>query len=375
MKSSAPRAAGVAAAAVGAALGLLAADARAHEVGLSRGEDRVEGAAVRAELIFARKDLASLVAGLDADHDGAITAPELAASRGAIEGALVGRVRVKGDGAPCPGAIEAADLAEQDGIAVRARYRCPARPRRIDLELACLDDLGFGHRHLARASAGAAIADAVLSQRAPTLALDVPAAASTPAPAPHPDTSPPFVRGALHVLARHEAPAFLLAIVASSSGLRAALLASALAFAVAAAAGLVLGARGVFMPSPLALGPAISLSLVYVGVDALLANADPRTQALASPARRPPGAMRWLVALPFGVVHGLGGAAALRAPAELAGFGGGFVAALVALGVVLVPAALRARRWPAFGRRGLPALGAMVAAAGVLGLVIGRAAG
>jgi HupE / UreJ protein len=347
------------------ALALLAVPAAAHEVGLSRGEYVVEGAAVRAEVTFARRELINLVAGLDADHDGALTRAELAAARGAIEGALIGRIKVKGDGAPCPGAIESADLAEQDGVAIRAVYRCAARPKQLGVELGFLEDLPFGHRHLARATAGAAMTDQVLSQRSPSLTLDVPAEAAAPAPAPADGPSgaaSPFQRGALYALTRYEGPAFLLALIASCADRRAALAASA-AFVAAAAAGLALGARGLFTPSPLVLGPAIALSLVYVGLD-----------AAASPA----GRRRWLVALPFGVVHGLGGAAALGGAGASGGLaaGAGAVAALVAVSAAILVLSTWARRQAALPAWGLRALGAVIAASGVasgaIELVLGR---
>jgi hypothetical protein len=340
------------------AASLAAAKAGAHEVGLSRGDYAVEGASVKAQVVFARKELIGLVAGLDADHDGALTAGEVAAARGAIEGALVGRIRVTGDGAACPGALERAELTEQDGIAVQAVYRCGRRPGQLAVELAFLDDLPFGHRHLARASAGASSIDRVLSQRSPSLTLPVPAEAAPEIEEARPEPGvSPLRRGALHVLARPWSPAFLLAVLVTSSGWRPALFTAA-AFAAAAAAALGLGVRGIFMPSPRALGAAIALSLVYVGVEAV-GGTD--------------GAARWQVALPFGVVHGLGAAAAFQAGGSgLWAFGAGAAIALVATLAVLLPAAQWARRRALFAGRGLRALGAAIAAAGAVGLLTGR---
>lgn len=358
-------------AALGAAA-LLAARADAHEVGLSRGEYVVAGATVRAQVTFARRELIALVAGLDADHDGALTPAELAAARGSIEGALVGRIVVKGDGAACPGTIERAELVEGDGVLVSAVYHCAAPPRQIGVALGFLEDLPYGHRHLARASAGAGAAsiNRVLSQRDPALSLDVPAGATPPA-AP-PARSTPLRSGALHVLAPPAAPAFLLALLATCTGrstrgaasspLRA-VLAAAGAFAAAAAVGVVLGARGLFLPGPRVLGAAVALSLVYVGLEALLSSE-------ASPA----GQRRWRVAVPFGVVHGLASVAAFQragAPGELGVFVAGAALALGVVTAALVAAAAGARRWPAFQTRGVAALGAVVAAGGAIGLFVG----
>jgi hypothetical protein len=357
------RAAGSAAA---LAVGFLAARAEAHEVGLSRGEYVVEGASLRVEIVFARKEVIGLVAGLDADHDGALTPAELSAGRASIEGALVGRLRVKGDGAPCPGTIDRADLAEQDGVSVHAVYRCPRRPKKLTVDLAFLDDLAFGHRHLGRASAGSVVIDQVLSQRSPSLSIDVPVhdggsagSADYDAPRASGDGGPsPLRRGARHVLSHPAGAAFLLALFTTCGGRRAALLAAA-AFTGAAALGLGLGARGVFVPDPRALTAAIALSVVYAGLEAMGA---------------PDGTARWRVALPFGVVHGLWCAAGYQASGEggIGAFGAGAALALVAVVAALLWARAWAERRRLLAGRRVAALGAAIAAAGAVGLLTGR---
>jgi hypothetical protein len=161
-----------------------------------------------------------------------------------------------------------------------------------------------------------------------------------------------------HVLTHPAGPAFLAALFATCSGLRAALLAAA-AFAGAGAFGLGLGAGGVFVPDPRTLAAAIALSVVYAGLEAM-GTTD--------------GAARWRVALPFGLVHGLWCAAAYRATGHpgIGAFGAG-----AALGVVAVVAALLGMRAWADRRRLLArprvaALGAAIAAGGAVGLFTGR---
>ncbi len=328
------------AAALALGVGLVAAPARAHEVGLSRGDYTVDGARVKAQVVFARKELIGLVAGLDADHDGALTEAELAAGRDSIEGALVDRIRVEGDGVPCPGTLERVDLAEQDGVAVRAVHRCARRPVQLGVELAFLADLSSGHRHLARASAGASLIDAVLSQRNPSLSLAVPADTGAPAPS-EPTLAPPLQRGALLVVTRPWGPAFLLALLVTCSSRRAALLASA-AFAAAMAIGLGLGARGLFLPSPPVVGAAVAISLVYAGLEAM-ASAEGRG------AVGDRGAVR-------GGAHGLACASAFQAEgvaSDLAAFGAGVGLALAAAIGVLVPATRWALDKPGFAGRGV----------------------
>lgn len=342
---------------------LVATTALAHEVGLSRGDYLVEGAGLRVDLVFARKELIGLVATLDADHDGALTQPEVDAARDALQGALVGRIKVTGDGATCPGTLDRAELAEQDGLRVRAFYRCPRRPDQVAVALTFFDDVPFGHRHLLRAAAAAGPLDLVLSQRTPSFSFTAPPA---PAGAREPPTPvgaalSPTLRGALHVATAWELPVFLLGLLAGCAGRRPALLAAA-AFAASLLLGLALAALGIFTPSPAVLAVALALSLAYVGVDDLALSA----------ARTP-----W-IALPFGLVHGLGCGTACGAasgtvgPAPpwgaLAPFALGVAFALALLLAALVPTVLWARARPGFAPRGVAALGAAVAAAGLLDL-------
>lgn len=336
------RLAGSGLAIIGAAV-LWTAPASAHDVGLSRGEYVVEGADVDVRVVFARKELSALVAGLDADHDGTLTSAELVAARGAVEGALISRIAVKGDDAACPGTLDRAELIDQDGVAVHALYRCRERPKELTVTLTFLDDLPFGHRHLGRASAGEASLDQVLSQRNPTLSFTVPAEATPPR------------RAALRGISRYEWPTFLLALLATCGNRGAALLAAA-AFAGAVAVGLVVGMRGIFVPSPVVLGAAVALSLVYVGLDAL-ASPDPER--------------RWRVALPFGAVHGMAFASALPAGGG-AGELGASALALAGVIAALLTLTRWAHRWPAFQGRGVKALGAVIAATGVMALFVGR---
>jgi len=259
----------------------------AHEVGLSRGDYDVRGNVVEARLVFARKELIGLVAGLDGDHDGVLTDAELAAGRDSLEGAIVGRVKVAADGAPCVGTLEKTGLVDQDGALVAARYVCGAQPRRLKVTLGFFDDIAFGHRNLARVTAGSAALDQVLSQRSPSFALDVPADAVVVAP----EAAEASWQGVSSIVAFCAA---LVALAAPPTGAPTsrrsrsirALLALA-AYATAAAIGHLLASTGTFVPSPASLAIAASMSLVYAGVEALRGEGG------------------WALLLPFGVVHGI----------------------------------------------------------------------
>ena len=323
---------------------LVAASSIAHEVGLSRGVYRLEGGALDAQLTFARREVIGLVAGLDENVDGALTSAEVERAREALTGAVAGRIKVEGGGGPCAAELIAAALAEEDGLGVHARYRCPSAAPELKVDLTLLDDLPFGHRHLARLSGNSGPSDALLSRRDRRFTITasaprpdsapVPVASVLPAPA-LPAPSSPLLLGATRALTRPDPPLLLLAFALGRTGRRAIVLA-ALAFVAASLLGLVLAARGVWAPGPALLGPALAIAVGYVGLDALL---------------REPTARPWTMALPFGLVQGSAlarlpePALDLRGSSALASFtlGAGLVELVLAALLIAAVAALRAR--------------------------------
>src|SRR4029453_17126570 len=144
---------------------LLASQARpvaAHTVGVSRGDYRVSGNEIAAELTFARPELESAVPGLDENGDGVLTAAEILAGQPRLAGLLAHGLEVRSGSRSCEGGFEGADLPEQDGLAVRAAYRC-ATGGALSVRLGLLASLSLGHRHIATATTkGGATVRAVL---------------------------------------------------------------------------------------------------------------------------------------------------------------------------------------------------------------------
>jgi hypothetical protein len=314
--------------------------ARAHEVGLSRGEYRLSEGVLEAQITFARREVAGLVAGLDENGDGVLGAAEVERSREAMNGALVGRVDVRAEGARCPGELIAATLAEEDGLSVHARFRCPSAAKRVKVELGFLADLPFGHRHLARLGGNDGPSDALLSTRdrgfSITSSPPRPASAAPPGPGPAPSPSPrspspPFLDGAARLL-RVDPWLLLLALTLSRGAPRPRLLA-ALGFSLAALAGFLVTALGLWVPASWILAPALAIALAYLGIDNLL---------------RDPDAPLWPRSLPFGAAQGMAFALLPDAPraagASFVSFTLGLALALLAAAGLVVEASLLARR-------------------------------
>lgn len=332
---------------------LLPPEARAHTVGISRGEYRVSGPSLQAELHFARLEMARVVPDLDPDRDGSVSEAELEGAEAALADAVVGGLEVRSTTGSCRGEIGRVALAEPDGVIVRATYLCPAANDVRTLRLGLLASLSLGHRHLARVTAGDADSSSVLFERSPELLLALSPRAAVDRP-----VAWPFVRlGIEHIVTGYDHLIFLLGLVLVGGRLRSLLLVVT-AFTVAHSISLGLAVLGIWAPSPRVVEPAIALSIAYVGVENwFVRNA----------------ARRWLLTFPFGLVHGFGFAGALaeislpkhQVPLALASFNVGVEAGQIAtLGLVL-PTLLWLGHRPWFAARGVRTVSAAIALAGL----------
>lgn len=334
--------------------------AEAHSIGLSSGDYAARGATLRARLVLARAELAALVPELDANRDGHVTALEVHGARAALDAKVLRRVEVTAAGAACAPVLLEAALAEQDGVVVDGVFACPSASAMV-VEVSLLDDLAYGHRHVARA-VGTATRDEVLLRDHRTFTVE-------PAPEAGPVISRPeppransgarafFRMGIEHILTGYDHVVFLFGLVLLRARVRS-LIAVVTAFTAAHSISLAIATLGVLAPSPRVVEPAIALSIAYVGLENFFV-AD--------------GERRWRITLPFGLVHGFGFAGALREVAiprpelaqALVSFNLGVEAGQLAVMAVVLPLVvlLRARQaW--FDPGGVRALSGAVALAG-----------
>lgn len=164
---------------------LIAAPAAAHQAGVSQGEYTIEGSTVRAELMFARGEIARLVPDADADRDRVFGEFELLAAKPALTAALAAGVAVAAPG-PCAATLERVDFVEEDGLAAAAVFTCPSgQVDALTLRLPLLRTLEPGHRHVARARfvGSEPPLDFVMHARRSALQLRRPTAPAPPASA------------------------------------------------------------------------------------------------------------------------------------------------------------------------------------------------
>jgi len=300
---------------------LLPGRAGAHALRLSTGDVTVDGKQIRAVLQFARTELDLLRA-----ED------------------VAGTIQVTADGAPCALASASVSPAQEDGVAVTARWECARAPGRLRLVLGFLDRLPEGHLHVAllRLPGGTVQRTA----RASTPVLEVEAQQGAWAGAGR------FLRlGAEHIFQGTDHIAFLIGVLLLGGTLRQ-LVGVVTAFTLAHSVTLAVATLGWLVPPPRLIEPLIALSIVAVAVENLVALRSPLSAARVNASI----ARRWQLTFGFGLIHGFGFAGALRAlelPRAL------LAPSLLTfnLGVELGQLVIVALAWPLLRwARGLPAM-------------------
>ena len=368
------RAAGLGLAAM-VAISVVTARAEAHAIGLSTGEYAAKGEAVQVKLAFARGEVAGLLPGLDENRDGHVSAIEVETAKKDLETKVLAKIHVTAGGAACTPLLTAAGLTESDGLTLDGRFDCARGDQPFEVDVALLDDLSHGHRHVARA-VGATTHDEVLYKGHATFSIaplaGTAAAADTAAPAAAPVGTAGaawafFKMGIEHILTGYDHLVFLFGLVLLRAKTKE-LLACVTAFTVAHSITLAIAVLGIFSPSPRFVEPAIALSIAYVGIENFFVK---------------DGSKRWRITFPFGLIHGFGFAGALQEaklpssqlPTALVSFNLGVESGqLFALGLVLPMVVLiRQKEW--FEPKGVRVLSAAVALAGAFWFVIRVAQG
>lgn len=332
--------------------------ARAHTVGMSKGEYRIQGAGVSASLVFARQELIDAVTILDANRDGAISVSELAAARAGIDATIARQLEIRNPSGPCMAALGDLALTEQDGIVIQLAFRCLGDASPISVRAAFVGALSEGHRHLATVEGGGTTRRDVLHRGHSSSDVTGGPASSVNQVA----VLPLFQLGVEHILTGYDHLVFLLGLILIGGRLRS-LLVVITAFTVAHSITLGVAALRIWTPNVGIIEPAIALSIAYIGIENWFVT---------------DGTRRWLITFPFGLVHGFGFAGALadislpaaQVPVALAAFNAGVETGQLAVLAVVLPALawLRQRQWLA--KRELKIVSGAIAVAGMSWFVV-----
>jgi hydrogenase/urease accessory protein HupE len=327
----------------------------AHTVGISRGEYRVGADSVTMNLVMARPEFAGAVASLDTNPDGTISQSSLSAARAGIEKAFVGGTEIRSSNMRCSGKLDDVRLTEEDGVSLNATFRCPGSIDVLTFKLNFISALSHGHRHLANVP-GALDFNTVAY--AGNSEFQVTPGRFEFGKQPWTQALWPMFRlGIQHILTGYDHLVFLFGLILVGGRVRS-ILVVITAFTIAHSITLGLAVLKVVTPGTHLVEPAIALSIAYIGIENWYVHNASR---------------RWMITFPFGLIHGFGFAGALhqialppaQIPAALLSFNLGVEAGQLAVLSVTLPAILwlRQREW--FANRGVKALSAGIALAGV----------
>ena len=345
---------------------LLAAQAFAHDPGLSNVELRMAGGQVIAFLAYARPEIESLVP-MDANRDGTISAEEFEAARPKLEELARQALELKCNGAVLqPGAVKVA-LGAVNDVEFYVTYlndalgeaKLPLTARSL-----LLPKLARGHRQIfsLRDEKGEAVGEQILDEQHDTFDSAANQAA-TPQAAPVSSFWEFFKLGVNHIFTGYDHLLFLFALLLVGGTLaEAAKIITS--FTVAHSLTLAVATLGlVNLPSTI-VEPLIAASILYVGIENLWhKNLH----------------WRWLLTFAFGLIHGFGFASVLRelgvgengkgVAMPLFSFNLGVESGQLAIAILILPLLWKLHQWPNFKRYAVPVVSVIVALAGLYWLL------
>ena len=335
-------------------LGCIAAG-RAHDPGLSTALVTVRGESVRVAVTFSVADLRAL------QPPDPVTGDWI---EGLVELWVNGARRLPRTALSRP--VEAGE------IQFELTWERPAAGGTAELRALRLAVLSPGHRQFITVSAesGPVLAERLLTAREPSLGFPLAAMSASSAPTAAADEEPStfaaFLKlGIEHIWTGYDHLLFLFGLLVVCTRFRSSI-AIISCFTLAHSITLALATLNVVNLPSRYTEPLIAASIVYVGVENLVRRgAEPRG--------------RWALTFLFGLIHGFGFASVLRElgvgqggrglAMPLFTFNFGVELGQIAIAAVVLPIIWQLRKNEKFVRRGVPALSAVVAMAGLYWLL------
>jgi len=326
--------------------------ALAHTIGLSSGEYRAGPDRIDASIIFARDEAIAGFPQIDRNGDKDISQAELDESAAALKVALASALVVQAQSVDCPGETRALTLTENNGLQLDLRFQCAQASAGYLVRFALFDKLTVGHRHLAHVQGTQAQETQVLFESAPQFELAPGAASSLGS-----SIVALFTLGIEHILTGYDHLVFLLGLVLIGRHIRS-LIWVVTAFTLGHMITFGLAALGWLTPDPGIIEPLIALTIAYIGVENFFVR-DIRH--------------RWMLAFPFGLIHGFGFGGALRelgVPQDellsaLISFNIGVEAGQLLVLLILLPLLWWLRRFAIFAKYGTAVISSLIVVAGL----------
>jgi hypothetical protein len=341
-------------------LTLLPAAAPAHDPGLSTAAIRVFPDRLESHLTFARLDVEAVIP-LDADGDGSLSPEELERGRTRLAELTREAVSVHADERAIAPEQPRFHLDETNNFHFQTVFPLRA-PKLVVIHSVLIDRLPSNHRQFVvlHGPDDEVLAEVLLSAEQDVMEIDVTELLGPDAvPAPRHTFRNFLWLGVEHIWIGYDHLLFLFGLLIVVPGFRPALIVIT-SFTVAHSITLALATLDVVHLPGRMVEPLIAATIVYVGVENLLARGGPHR--------------RWLLTFVFGLMHGFGFAGVLRElgiasgptgiTVPLVAFNLGVELGQVAIAAVALPLIWWLRRWPAFVRYGVPAASVLVALAG-----------
>ena len=343
--------------------------ALAHDVGLSSATVQWRTNRLEMLLAFAVRETEEVVA-LDVNQDGNVSADEFVLGRDKLATAMATNCPVHFDGVLMSPAEIRCQLDELKNVELFLSWPNP-QFKKLEMDFLVIRQLTPGHRMFLTLQnpSGETIAERLLSQSSTlvTIQLDATttattATASTNAPPP---TFAGFLKlGVEHILTGYDHLLFLFALLVVTRDFKSALKVIT-CFTIAHSITLGVATFDLLHLSSRIVEPLIAVTIVYVGVENILARGDPHG--------------RWMLTFAFGLIHGFGFASVLREMGVGAHSGGvamplfsfnlGVELGQLAVAVIALPIIWQLRKKETFLRRGVPVCSVIVAVLGAFWLV------
>ncbi|HVF11421.1 MAG TPA: HupE/UreJ family protein [Abditibacteriaceae bacterium] len=346
----------------------LAAEAQAHDPGLSAVDLKLNSSGLTAQATYARGDVQVLVP-LDAAADGKATTAEFDAARPRLKALAANALQVWFDGKRAPAHAVTVQMGASDTVHFGVNFS-GAAGKQLKLRSTLVSRLARGHRQYLTLhnEAGKLIAEQMLSADNAVLQASL-AGASTPqggTPSARAESKPQkfqqfLTLGLEHILTGYDHLLFLFALLIVGGSLRevAKIITS---FTLAHSITLALATFSLIRVPANIIEPMIAASIVFVGLENILRRDPEHLQR------------RWMLTFAFGLVHGCGFASVLRelgigangvaAAIPLLSFNLGVELGQIGVAALVLPLIWQLRQRPVFSARYVPACSLLVTAAG-----------
>jgi hydrogenase/urease accessory protein HupE len=334
--------------------------AQAHDPGLSTATVTIGERQVDVLLGFAQKDAESLLisSGNQADFQ---STEGFATIRHRLESLAPREVNLFLDEVTAVFEQATAKRKDSQNVEILLRFE-RTNAARLRIVSMLFERLPFGHREFVsvQTTGGANLGEAMLSAKANSLQIELPAiATSNASSAPGHSFFAFLMLGIEHILTGYDHLLFLFGLLVVCRDWRS-ILTVITCFTIAHSITLALSALDVVRLSAGIVEPLIAASIAYVGIENLIRGDSPK--------------WRWLITFSFGLVHGLGFADALKEfgigsgqfgiVLPLVGFNLGVEIGQLSVAAVVLPILWQLRKNPGFVRQWVPVCSMAVTAAG-----------